>query len=282
MSQKGNSHIRKRVIWYIAAMLTLIALVMMAQYSITGTVAVCSGAVIGIMIAKIRQITAGYEYYYPLWFRSLLIFTGIFVIFGGMIGCRELSKLIYNVSDGIITPFYLFLIIVFLMISLFMICYRKNKLKNEKSSRIYSFLMLFAVCMVIAQCSGSMLHNSALTQEQWLLGQENIIETPLYHEEDVIGTWIVTNGMDVILGVKPTEETFQADGSWQTGSHDGILSQGRWTLKNDVIEVHQTIISVGSTREPTDNVMTYSIINLTTDQMECKRGEYTILLQRKK
>lgn len=117
---------------------------------------------------------------------------------------------------------------------------------------------------------------------QWQQEQDEIIGTSLYHEEDIIGTWIVTNGMDDILGVKPTEEIFQADGSWQTGSHNGIISQGRWVLNNGVIEVHQTTISVGSTREPTDNVMTYTIINLTADQMECKRGEYTILFQRKK
>ncbi len=153
MSQKGNSHIRKKVLWYVAAMLALFALVMMAQYSLTA---------------------------------------------------------------------------------------------------------------------------------QWQQEQDEIIGTSLYHEKDIIGTWIVTNGMDDILGVKPTEEIFQADGSWQTGSHDGILSQGRWTLNKDMIEVHQTKISVGSTHESTDNVMTYSIINLTADQMECKRGEYTILFQRKK
>jgi len=153
MRQKGNSHIRKRVLWFIAAMLVLFALVMMAQYSITG---------------------------------------------------------------------------------------------------------------------------------QWQQEQDEIIGASLYNEEDIIGTWIVTNGMDDILGVKPTEEIFQADGSWQTGSHDGILRQGLWILNNDVIEVHQTTISVGSTHESTDNVSTYSIINLTADQMECKRGEYTILFQRKK
>ena len=153
MRQKGNSHIRKRDLWFIAAMLVLFALVMMAQYSITG---------------------------------------------------------------------------------------------------------------------------------QWQQEQDEIIGASLYNEEDIIGTWIVTNGMDDILGVKPTEEIFQADGSWQTGSHDGILRQGLWILNNDVIEVHQTTISVGSTHESTDNVSTYSIINLTADQMECKRGEYTILFQRKK
>ena len=153
MRQKGNSHIRKRVLWFIAAMLVLFALVMMAQYSITG---------------------------------------------------------------------------------------------------------------------------------QWQQEQDEIIGASLYNEEDIIGTWIVTNGMDDILGVKPTEEIFQADGSWQTGSHDGILRQGLWILNNDVIEVHQTTISVGSTHESTDSVSTYSIINLTADQIECKRGEYTILFQRKK
>ena len=101
MRQKGNSHIRKRVLWFIAAMLVLFALVMMAQYSITG---------------------------------------------------------------------------------------------------------------------------------QWQQEQDEIIGASLYNEEDIIGTWIVTNGMDDILGVKPTEEIFQADGSWQTGSHDGILRQGLWKV----------------------------------------------------
>ena len=85
MSQKGNSHIRKKVLWYVAAMLALFTLVMMAQYSLTA---------------------------------------------------------------------------------------------------------------------------------QWQQEQDEIIGTSLYHEKDIIGTWIVTNGMDDILGVKPTEEIFQADGSW--------------------------------------------------------------------
>ena len=118
MSQEKNNLIRKKVFWYIVGILAIVAI---AQYTTTGAVAITSGAFISIMIVKIRQMTAEYEYDQPLWFRSLLIFTGIIVIFGGMIVCRELSKLIYNATEGVITSLYTFLIILVLMITLFVI-----------------------------------------------------------------------------------------------------------------------------------------------------------------
>lgn len=274
MSQEKNNLIRKKVFWYIVGIL---AIVVIAQYSKTGAVAITSGAVISTMIAKIRLMTVEYKYDQPLWFRSLLIFTGIIVIFGGMIVCRELSKLIYNATEGVITSLYTFLIILVLMITLFVICSKKRKGKDEKSSRTYIFLMVFAGCMVIAQCGGSMLHDSDLKNEQWKQEQDIC----LYHKEDIIGTWVETNGMDDVLGIKHSEEIFRADGSWQSGHDDAIISKGQWTLRDDVIEVHKTSISVGSTHESTDDIMTYTIIHLTKDRMECKRGEYPIVFQRK-
>lgn len=109
-----------------------------------------------------------------------------------------------------------------------------------------------------------------------------VIGTSLYTEDDIIGTWGVTNGKDDIFGVKYTEEVFEADGSWRSGAYDSILNEGRWTLKNDMIEVHQTKISVGSTYESTNRFISYSIISITADHMEIKSGEKSLIFQRKK
>ena len=83
--------------------------------------------------------------------------------------------------------------------------------------------MVFAGCMVIAQCGGSMLHDSDLKNEQWKQEQDIC----LYHKEDIIGTWVETNGMDDVLGITHSEEIFRADGSWlRTSRQGGRRTQG--------------------------------------------------------
>ena len=275
MATGNNSRIRKRGFWYVAAMLLLIGIAWLSQYSQTGAITVFSGAAVGIIIVKIQRMTVGYVYDHPLWFRLLLIFTAIITIFGGMIVCRELSKLVYTATEKNVSPVIMFLSMSLLMTALLIFSYRQKKGKEEQSSRIYSFLIVFAVCMVIAQCCGSMLHSSSLNYEQWK--QENAFT---YGKEDIVGSWVITNGKEDILGVKSTVEVFNADGSWQSGSENAISCKGRWILNGDIIEVRQTWISVGSTHRPTDNIMTYTICSLTIDSMVCQRGEYTIVFHR--
>ena len=165
--QKENREIRKNILIFVAALLFLFAMIWLFQYSYIGSITGICGAVLGTIIIRVRYLARNYHFTYPLWFRETLIYTAIFVAFGGILACRELSRYICESSNGLIGPGLSFAGIAALMVAVFVWSYRKSKCLEEKSRRIYTLLMVISTCLIFAQCIGSISYSSDRQQEQW-------------------------------------------------------------------------------------------------------------------
>lgn len=255
----------KRIIWYVAGVMLIIGLIWLAQYSLTGTVATIGGGVTGVIIYKVREIAADYNYFHPLWFRFVLCMIGIIVPLFGMIVCRELSEVLYESTEGVIGPGRLLIAVFVLMIVLFWWSHRRSRNLEERPARVYSFLMLLSVCLIVAQCGGSMLHSKDMDHQEWKQQMEEI--GPSWHESDLVGTWVENKeGIDV-MGGKYSKEIFNADGSWQSGDPEGLTKRGKWKIEDNSIVITVMLVGMGSALEVSPEILIYHIKSLSDDKM---------------
>ena len=174
--EKNNRRIIKNIVLYSGIILLFVGLLILAKYWLVGSVTISVGVFSAIIIRTIHHLKEGYEPSdsQPVWFRNLLLFTGIFSIFGGLVLCKKNSEQIYSLTNGGVTPWGLFAIVSILMVFLFLYSFIKKKSKRGKEARIYIFLMLISICFIIAQCGGSLTHNSNIEQEEWQKSIEDV------------------------------------------------------------------------------------------------------------
>ena len=269
-------------------MFVLIGVVLLAKYSLTGSVTISVGIISAIIIRNIHRLKEGYEDNdpQPQWFRILLLFTAIIVIFGGFVVCKLFSEFIYDVTGGLVTPWRLFFIVAFVMIGIFVLSMNLKKGKKGKDSRIYTFLMLLSLSILLGQCVGSLGHSSDLDHEQWRQSQkkwnqENENSKKIKYERGIVGTWTVN---DIFYGKGQVIEKFNGDGTWERGNAEkaeGIKTTGRWFyVGNEQIKIHVTGVRVGSTYDLSENEWVLKIIYLHEGEMACQKGDYTITYRR--
>ena len=157
--------------------LFILGVIWLYQYSRTGTIITISGALLGIIIHKVRQLAQDYQFNHPLWFRTFISYMGILVAFGGIVICSNLSRFICEASDGMLGPALSFACIAALMAGVFAWSYQKSKHLEEKARRIYTLLMVFSACMIMAQCIGSITYSRDRELEQWREHQEKEVTT---------------------------------------------------------------------------------------------------------
>lgn len=165
-----NRHIRKNVLIYLVVMLALVGIFLMAKYSFTGSVSISVGVISAIILRNVGMLKEGYDYGEPppSWFVPLLVFSALITLFGGIILCNLLSKYLYEVTGGRITPWSLFAIVTSVMSGVFICSLVLMKGKKGNVSRFYIWLMLVAACLMVGQCVGSLSHSKDLEQEEWL------------------------------------------------------------------------------------------------------------------
>jgi len=118
--EEKNAAIRKRVLWFVVGMLALVGIIMLAKYSLTGSVSISVGVISAIVIRNIHRLKEGFEYddSQPRWFVPILTFTALIGTLVGFVLCKMFSDFVYNISSGVITPWILFAIVGILMAGL--------------------------------------------------------------------------------------------------------------------------------------------------------------------
>lgn len=167
--EKNNRRIIKNIVLYSGIMFLFAGLIILSKYWITGSVTISVGVFSAIITRIIQRWKEGHQPSdpQPLWFGYLMLFSGIFGIFGGIVLCKKLSEQIYSLTNGSVTPWGLFAIVSMLMVLLFWYSLIKKKRKKGKEARIYIFLMLISICFIIGQCGGSLTHDKNIEQEKW-------------------------------------------------------------------------------------------------------------------
>lgn len=276
--EEKNAAIRKRVLWFVVGMLALVGIIMLAKYSLTGSVSISVGVISAIVIRNIHRLKEGFEYddSQPRWFVPILTFTALIGTLVGFVLCKMFSDFVYNISSGVITPWILFAIVGILMAGLFACSWVMRKGTSGRIWRIWTILMVMSVCATISQCVGSLSSSNKLDQEQW---EKESQEIELVNEDRVrreyqmklVGTWV--NNAD-ILGARQVVEVFNADGTWQCGKEEGVLRKGYWNnIGNGQVEIQEAWVAVGETHGRSDGKRILTIVYLHDDEIAFKEGE---------
>lgn len=178
LRKSNNWLIRKRVLWYMLGMLLFVGILMLAKYSLTGSVTISIGVISAIIIRNIHKIMEGYKYdnSQPRWFRIGLVFAGLLGTLVAIVLCKMLSEYVYAISGGSVTPWKLFAIVAIFMTIVFVCSWMFRKGQTGNVYRFYSFLMVITICLVIGQCTGSLSYSKQVNHEQWLNSTKEIEE----------------------------------------------------------------------------------------------------------
>ena len=283
--KEKNVAIRKNVLWYVAVMLALVGAILLAEYSVTGSVALSVGIITAIITRNVHRLKTGYEYdeAHSRWFVLTLAFTALLGTLLGFVVCQKFSGYVYEVSNGSMTPWSLFALVTVVMAVVFGYSNELRKKKEGKAKRPYTFLMVISACLVVSQCVGSISSSRDIDYEQWKKSCNDVeitdeATTDRRDETMVVGAWV--HNAD-ILGVKQVIEEFRNDGTWQQGNADGIQSKGRWTYLGDgEVRIQETWIVVGETQSPSSNEWILRIDNLQDDEMTIHKGDFTMTYKR--
>ncbi len=149
--EENNSKIRKRLMWYVLGLLVVIGVIILAKYSLTGSVAVSVSIIISVVGRNIRSIMADYVYKQPLWYRLILVFCPLLSLIFGFVYCKKFAEYVYATSGGDITPWNLFAIVAAVMAVVI-----AGSLWFRKSYyRLCAFLLVLSCCLIFSQCVGS-------------------------------------------------------------------------------------------------------------------------------
>ena len=287
LREENNSRILRNIVVFAGVMFLLVGALLLAKYSITGSATISIGVVTAILLRNMNRLKGGYvhEDPQPQWFVSSLVFACMFAIFGGLLLCKWLTRYIYMVSNGSITPWVVFLIVFIPMVTLFIYSRKVRKLKTGKNARLYICLMAFTVCLTIAQCGGSLTAASGINHEEWLKSNEELDKSNEEWERNmycdkIVGKWMLET---IVLGVKQVEEEFFSDGTWQRVVADSIACKGEWEyIGNDHIKLRVTWVATETTLNLSDYVQTLKIYLIDENKFICKKGDYYITRNRKK
>ena len=282
LREEKNAAIHKKVLWFLIGMFVLVGIVMMTKYSLTGSATISVGVITAIILRNVQRLKEGYEYdaSQPRWFRITLVYTAIFGTLIGFVVCKMLADYVYNISNGSITPWRLFVIVAVIMSIVHLSCRKLRRGKEGREQRAYTFLMVISICLIISQCVGSISSSKSIDLEQWEKSKRELDLKDDGYRKKVVGTWVTNAG---ILGTIQETEIFGEDGTWQRGDTDGIQSKGRWAYMGcNELKIHEDMVIVGGTRSPSDNTWILEINYLRDDEMCVKKDEYIIIYKRAK
>lgn len=170
LQKEINSRILRNIVIYVGAMLLLVGALLLAKYSITGSATISVGVISAIIMRNIARLKEGYvdDDPQPRWFVVSITFASIFLVFGGLLVCKWLSRYIYDVTDGSITPWGFFCIVFVFAMLLFIYARKVRKYKTGKEARLYICLMVFSICLLLSQCIGSLSSAKDIDHEEWL------------------------------------------------------------------------------------------------------------------
>lgn len=284
--EEKNAAIHKRLLWYSLGMLALIGVIMLAKYSLTGSVSISVGIISGIIMRNIHRLKEGYEYdeSQPRWFIPTLTITALIGTIAGFVMFMMFSEFVYSASGGVITPWALFAIVGVIMAGVFVYSWTMKKVASGKAWRIYTTLMVMSVCVTISQCVGSLSSNEKLYQMKW--EKENQELDLVYDEREnneykkLVGTWV--HNAD-IFGARQVVEVFNTDGTWQKGNEDGVVCKGNWSyIGNEQIEIQETWVAVGETNSRSGGKRILTIAYQNDDEITFKEGDFYITFKRMK
>lgn len=272
--EENNSRILRNIVIYAGAMLLLVGALLLAKYSITGSATISVGVISGIIMRNIARLKEGYveEDPQPRWFIVSIAFGCIFFVFGGMLACKWLSRYIYDVTDGSITPWGFFGIVFVFAMLLFIYARKVRKYKTGKEARLYICLMFFSICLIISQCTGSLSSAQDINHEEWRESMEDWDKKNddwnrqyknsknAENKKMIEGKWIY----NVFLDMKTFDEEFMADGTWQRNDSSVVICKGQWEcVDGDKVKMSVTWVNQEADYKPDvfDWTMVIHILN---------------------
>lgn len=158
--KENNRAIVKRIMWYVAGMLGLVGLIIMAKYWLTGTVTVSVGVITATIVQYVQRLKAGYEEdnKHPRWFMPALIISALTATSAALFPGRMMSEYVYAMSDGEITPWTFFAVVALCLSGVAVCAWVLRKGKEGSKYRIYTFMMIISIALLVGQCAGSMGH----------------------------------------------------------------------------------------------------------------------------
>ena len=284
LQKEINSRILRNIVIYVGAMLLLVGALMLAKYSITGSATISVGVISGIIMRNIARLKEGYvhEDPQPRWFVVSIVFVGIFFVFSGILACKWLSVYVYHATNGFLTPFWLFCIVIAVMVPLFIYARKVRRRKTGKDARLYICMMVFSVCMSISQCIGSISGSSDIDYEEW---QESMEDWDKSNEDwnrqyknsqnaenkkKIEGKWIY----NAFLGMKTFDEEFMADGTWLRNDSSMVICKGQWEcVDGDKVKMSVTWVNQEADYKPNVFEWTMVIHILNEKEFSCLVGE---------
>ena len=163
-----NRAIRRNIVIYSVAMIILAGSFVMAKYSMTESATVSVGVITAVMLRAINSMKEGYDNAAPppSWFTPLVIFTILLVTFGGIFVCKMFSEYIYRITDGMVTPMSVFAIVAVVLVGAILCLWVLKTGKPASTARIYIYLIVVAVCLIVAQFVGSTGHSNDVRREK--------------------------------------------------------------------------------------------------------------------
>lgn len=274
LQKEINSRILRNIVIYAGAMLLLVGALMLAKYSITGSATISVGVISAIIMRNIARLKEGYvdDDPQPRWFIVSIAFGCIFFVFGGMLACKWLSRYIYDVTDGSITPWGFFCIVFVFAVLLFIYARKVRKNKTGKEARLYICLMFFSICLIISQCTGSLTSAQDINYEEWRESMEDWDKKNddwnrqyknsknAENKKMIEGKWIY----NVFLDMKTFDEEFMADGTWQRNDSSVVICKGQWEcVDGDKVKMSVTWVNQEADYKPDvfDWTMVIHILN---------------------
>ena len=177
-NKESNRLIKKQVLWFIAVMLIFAGLLMLTKYWLTGSVTISVGLITAIITRNVHRLMEGCQYdeSQPRWFRMAIVLGGTIGTLLGIVLCQWLARLVYEATSHTITPWKLFFIVAIFMVGLFLYAYLERRANPRSSYRIYTSLMVFAGCLIISQCVGSISADKKNEQEKWEKSMNELVE----------------------------------------------------------------------------------------------------------